>query len=62
MTPIDLEINQESMWRTLVLEQQTILTLAVEMLLRCHISRTDPHQDCDCTGRRPPGFVTFAKA
>jgi hypothetical protein len=26
------------MWRTLVFEQQTTLTLAVEMLLRCHLS------------------------
>ena len=38
MTRTDLEINQESMWRTLVFEQQTTLTLAVEMLLRCHLS------------------------
>jgi hypothetical protein len=26
------------MWRTLVCEQRTTLTLAVEMLLRCHLS------------------------
>ena len=38
MTRSDLEINQEGMWRTLVFEQQTTLTLAVEMLLRCHLS------------------------
>jgi len=38
MTRTDLEINQEGMWRTLVFEQQTTLTLAVEMLLRCHLS------------------------
>jgi hypothetical protein len=38
MTRTDLEINQEGMWRALVLEQPTTLTLAVEMLLRCHLS------------------------
>jgi hypothetical protein len=38
MTRTDLQINQEDMWRTLVFEQQTTLTLAVEMLLRCHLS------------------------
>ena len=38
MTRADLEINQEGMWRTLVFEQQTTLTLAVEMLLRCQLS------------------------
>ena len=38
MTRTDLEINQEGMWRALVFEQQTTLTLAVEMLLRCHLS------------------------
>ena len=38
MTRADLELNQEGMWRTLVFEQQTTLTLTVEMLLRCHLS------------------------
>jgi hypothetical protein len=38
MTRTELEINQESVWRTLFFEQQTTLTLAVEMLLRCHLS------------------------
>jgi hypothetical protein len=38
MTRSDLEINQEGMWRALVCEQQTTLTLAVEMPLRCHLS------------------------
>jgi len=38
MTRADLEINQEGMWRTLVFEQRTTLTLAVEMLLRCPLS------------------------
>jgi hypothetical protein len=38
MTRTDLEINQKDMWRTLVFEQQTTLTLAVEMLSRCHLS------------------------
>jgi hypothetical protein len=38
MTRTQLQINQEDMWRTLVFEQRTTLTLAVEMLLRCHLS------------------------
>jgi hypothetical protein len=38
MTRADLEINQEGMRRALAFEQQTSLTLAVEMLLRCHLS------------------------
>jgi hypothetical protein len=38
MTRTDLQINQEDMWRTLVFEQQTTLTLAVEMLSRCQLS------------------------
>ena len=38
MTRTNLQINQEDMWRTLVFEQQTTLTLAVEMLSRCHLS------------------------
>ena len=38
MTRTDLQINQEDMWRTLVFEQQTTLTLAVEMLSRCYLS------------------------
>jgi hypothetical protein len=38
MTRTQVEISQEDMWRTLVFEQRTTLTLAVEMLLRCHLS------------------------
>ena len=38
MTRTDHEINQEVMWRTLVFEERTTLTLAVEMLSRCHLS------------------------
>ena len=38
MTRTDLQINQEDMWRTLVSEQPTTLTLAVEMLLRSLLS------------------------
>ena len=38
MTRVELEINQEDMWKTLVFEQRTTLTLVVEMLLRCHLS------------------------
>jgi hypothetical protein len=38
MTHEELQINQEYMWRALFGEQQTTLTLAVEMLLRCNLS------------------------
>ena len=38
MTREELETSQEYMWRALFGEQQTTLTLAVEMLLRCHLS------------------------
>ena len=38
MTRTRLEINQEDMWRILVFEQRTTLTLALEMLLRCQLS------------------------
>ena len=38
MTRLELEINRQDMWRILVFEQRTTLTLAVEMLLRCHLS------------------------
>ena len=38
MTRTQLQINLEDMWRTLVFEQRTTLTLAVEMLLRCQLS------------------------
>jgi hypothetical protein len=38
MTRTDLQINQEAMWRKVVFEQRTTLTLGVEMLLRCHLS------------------------
>jgi hypothetical protein len=38
MTRTDLQITHEDMWITLVCEQRTTLTLAVEMLLRCHLS------------------------
>ena len=38
MTRTDLEMNQEGMWRMLVFEQRTTLTLAVEMQLRCQLS------------------------
>jgi hypothetical protein len=34
----ELQISQEYMWRALFGEQQTTLTLVVEMLLRCHLS------------------------
>jgi hypothetical protein len=38
MTHEELEKNQEYMWRALFGEQRMTLTLAVEMLLRCHLS------------------------
>jgi hypothetical protein len=38
MTRTQLEINQQDMWRILVFEQRTTLTLAVEMLSRCQLS------------------------
>jgi hypothetical protein len=38
MTRTVLEINQQDMWKILVFEQRTTLTLAVEMLLRCQLS------------------------
>jgi hypothetical protein len=34
----ELQINQEYLWRALCGEQQTTLTLVVELLLRCHLS------------------------
>jgi len=38
MTRTEVEINQEDMWRALAFGQGTALTLAVEMLSRCHLS------------------------
>jgi hypothetical protein len=38
MTREELLTNQERMWQTLSGEQSMTLTLAVEMLLRCHLS------------------------
>jgi hypothetical protein len=38
MTRSEFEINQQDMWRILVFEQRTTLTLSVEMLLRCQLS------------------------
>ena len=38
MTREEHQTSQEYMWRALFGEQQTTLTLAVEMLLRCHLS------------------------
>lgn len=38
MTRAELQNNQEYMWRALFVEEQMTLTLAVEMLLRCHLS------------------------
>ena len=38
MTPEELQTNQQYMWQALSGEQSMTLTLAVEMLLRCHLS------------------------
>ena len=38
MTREELQTSQEYTWRALVGEQRTTLALAVEMLLRCHLS------------------------
>jgi len=38
MTREELRTNQEYMWQALSGEQSMTLTLAVEMLLRCHLS------------------------
>jgi hypothetical protein len=38
MTREELRTNQELMWQALSWEQSMTLTLAVEMLLRCHLS------------------------
>jgi hypothetical protein len=38
MTREEHQTSQEYMWRALIGEQQTTLALAVEMLLRCHLS------------------------
>jgi hypothetical protein len=38
MTRPEFESNQQDMWRILVFEERTTLTLAVEMLLRCQLS------------------------
>jgi hypothetical protein len=38
MTRTELQINQEDMWIALALGQGTALTLAVEMISRCHLS------------------------
>ena len=38
MTRSELQTNQEYMWKALCVGHQTTLTLAVEMLMRCHLS------------------------
>ena len=38
MTREELQTKQEYMWQALSGEQSTTLTLAVEMLMRCHLS------------------------
>jgi hypothetical protein len=38
MTREELQTNHECMWQALFGAQRTTFTLAVEMLLRCHLS------------------------
>ena len=38
MTREELQTSQEYMWLALFYQQRTTLALAVEMLLRCHLS------------------------
>lgn len=38
MTREEFQTSQEYLWRALFSEQRTTLALAVEMLLRCHLS------------------------
>ena len=38
MTREELRANQEHMWQALSAEQSMVLALAMEMLLRCHLS------------------------
>ena len=38
MTRDELQTSQDYMWRALFGEQRTTLAVAVEMLLRCHLS------------------------
>lgn len=38
MTRTELQLDQQDMWRTLVVEERTTLALAVEMLSRCYLS------------------------
>ena len=57
MTREELLTNQEYMWQALFGKQQATLTLAIEMLMRCHLSPEQiltktiralegSHQDC----------------
>jgi hypothetical protein len=57
MTREELLTNQEYMWQTLFGKQKASLTLAIEMLMRCHLSPEQiltktitalegSHQDC----------------
>jgi hypothetical protein len=59
MTRTELQNNQKYMWKALFVEERTTLTLAVEMLLRCHLSRTNPQQNNDGAGRLAAGFLRF---
>jgi hypothetical protein len=51
MTRAELQTNQEYMWQALFGEQLTTLTLAVEMLLRCHLSPEEILKNNNGSGR-----------
>jgi hypothetical protein len=53
MTRTELEINQQDMLRLLVFEQGTTLTLAVEMLLRCLLAKTNEQLPTACSQPAP---------
>jgi len=58
MTREELGTNQEYMWQALSGEQSMTLTLAVEMLLRCHLSpNQNPYQNDDSSGRLATRFL-----
>ena len=58
MTREELRTNQEYMWQALSGEQSMTLTLAVEMLLRCHLS---PNQILTKTMTALEGLPRFLK-
>jgi hypothetical protein len=62
MTRPEVEINQQDMWRILVFEQRTTLTLAVETLLRCPLSPERVLRKALSNLEGSPREVTFGQA